>query len=82
MAPFPGLVRAATTTRSADMALVMNVLEPLMTHSEPSRTALVRSAPRSEPPEGSVMAIAVTSSPVQNPGSHRSFCESVPRSKR
>ena len=28
------------------------------------------------------MAIAVTSSPVQNPGSHRSFCESVQRSKR
>ena len=28
------------------------------------------------------MAIAVTNSPVQNPGSHRSFCESVARSKR
>jgi hypothetical protein len=53
--------------------LVMNVFDPLMTHSDPSRTALVRRAARSDPPEGSVMAMAVTSSPVQNGGSQRSF---------
>ena len=48
--------------------LVMKVFDPLSTQSSPSRTAVVFSAARSEPPLGSVIAIAVTSSPVQKPG--------------
>ncbi len=72
-------VRAATTTMSAEPPLVMKVFEPLMTQSSPSRTAVVRSAARSEPPDGSVMPIAVSSSPVQKRGSHRSFCSSLVR---
>ncbi len=32
---------------------------------------------RSEPMPGSVMAMAVMSSPEQMPGSHRAFCSSV-----
>ena len=60
----------------------MNVLEPLRIQSSPSRTAVVFSAARSEPPLGSVMAMAVTISPEQKPGSHRCFCSSVPRSTR
>ena len=51
----------------------MNVLEPLMTQSSPSRTAVVFRAARSEPPLGSVMPIAVSSSPEQNRGSQRSL---------
>ena len=46
----------------------MKVLEPLRTQSSPSRTAVVFSAARSEPPDGSVIAIAVTSSPVAHAG--------------
>ena len=49
----------------------MNVLEPLRTQSSPSRTAVVFSAARSEPPDGSVIPIAVRISPVQKPGSQR-----------
>ena len=67
LAFFSGLVRAATSTRSAEPPLVMKVLEPLMIQSSPSRTAVVRRLARSEPPPGSVMPIAVTSSPVARP---------------
>ena len=41
MAFFSGLVRAATSTRSAEPPLVMKVLDPLRIQSSPSRTALV-----------------------------------------
>ena len=61
----------------------MNVLLPLTIQSpEPSsaRTAVVLRAARSDPPDGSVMAIALTSSPDAIPGSQRCFCSSVPRS--
>ena len=61
---------------------MMKVFEPFSTQSSPSRTALVFRAARSEPPEGSVMAIAVISSPVQNLGSQRCFWSSVHRSTR
>ena len=60
----------------------MNVFDPLITHSSPSLTAVVFSAARSEPPLGSVMPIAVSSSPEQNRGSQRSFCSSVVRCTR
>jgi len=57
--------------------LVIKVLEPLMIQSSPSLTAVVLSEARSEPPEGSVIPMAVSSSPVQNFGSQRCFCSSV-----
>jgi hypothetical protein len=59
--------------------LLMKVLLPLMTHSSPSRTAVVRQALTSEPPPGSVMATARMVLPAQMSGSQRCFCSSVPR---
>lgn len=53
-----------------------------MIQSEPSLTAVVRSAARSDPPLGSVMPIAVIISPEQNGGSQRFFCSSVVSSTR
>ena len=79
LAFFSGLVRAATTTMSAEPPLVMKVLEPLMTQSSPSRTAVVLRLARSEPPPGSVMPMAVTSSPVAERGSQRARCSSLVR---
>ena len=81
-APLSGSVRATTSTRSALMPLVMNVLDPLSTQSEPSRRAVVRSPCRSEPAPGSLMAMAVIISPVTNGGSQRCFCSSVVRRSR
>ena len=43
---------------------------------------MVFSAARSDPPDGSVIAMAATISPVQNLGSQRCFCSSVHRSTR
>ncbi|MNJ53934.1 hypothetical protein D3C77_493530 [compost metagenome] len=79
LAPAPGSVLHTTTTMSQDRPLLMKVLLPLITHSSPSRTAVVRMALRSEPVPGSVMATASTVSPVQIFGSHCCFCASVPR---
>ena len=76
-APFSGSVFATTITRSELMPLVMNVFEPLSTQSSPSRTAVVLMPCRSEPAAGSLIAIAVISSPEQNPGNQRAFCSSV-----
>ena len=78
LAPLPGSVIAATITRSACMPLVMKILEPLSTHSSPSRTAWVRIPCTSEPAPGSVMARAPTASPLTIFGSQRSFWASVP----
>ena len=69
-------------TRPACAPLVMKVLEPLMTHSSPSRLAVVFRPWRSEPASGSVMPIAVIISPLQNFGSQRCFCSSVVRRVR
>lgn len=46
----------------------MKVFEPLMIQSSPSRTAVVFSAARSEPPEGSVIAMAQIFSPARHCG--------------
>ena len=73
------LPRAATSTMSAEPPLVMKVLEPLITQPSPSRTAVVRRFARSDPPPGSVMPMAVTSSPLAARGSQRAFCSSVVR---
>jgi hypothetical protein len=59
------------------MPLVMNVFEPLTTYRSPSRRAVVVIDARSDPMAGSVMAMAVISSPEQMPGSQRAFCSSV-----
>ena len=82
MARLVGSVRAATSTRSALKPLVMNVFEPFTTYASPSRTAVVLRLARSLPPLGSVIPIAVTSSPVQNRGSQRSRCSGVVSSTR
>ncbi len=58
----------------------MKVLLPLTTQWSPSRTAVVFSAARSEPPPGSVIAMAQILSPEAIGGSQRSFCSWVPRS--
>ncbi len=60
----------------------MKVLEPLRIQSSPSRTAVVFNAARSEPPEASVMPMAVRMSPETKPGSQRSRCSSVVSSTR
>ena len=72
----------AVTVTSAVMSvpeLVMKHLEPLITHSSPSRTAVVRVPPASDPPSGSVSPNAPSASPEQSLGSHCCFCSSVPK---
>ena len=61
-------------------ALVMNALVPLTTHSVPSpdSTAVVRVAPASEPPPGSVNPNAASRVPAHSSGSHSRFCSSDP----
>lgn len=61
--------------------LVMKHLLPLMTHSfvDSSRRAVVRVAPASEPPSGSVRPNAPSTSPEQRRGSHSSFWACVPK---
>ena len=76
--PCVGSVLTTTPTRPACRPFEMNVFEPLMTYSSPSRTARVRIACRSEPALGSVIAIAPTSSPVAMRDNQSRFCASVP----
>ena len=59
------------------MPLEMKVLAPLSRKWSPRSTAWVRMPCRSEPVPGSVIAIAVISSPLQKPGSQRRFCSSL-----
>ena len=73
-------VRAVTVT-SAEIsvpAFVMNILAPSTTHSPPSRRALVRVAPASEPAPGSVSPKAARRRPDASCGSHRCFCSGLP----
>ena len=74
-------VTAVTVTRPVMSVpeLVMNDFVPVMTHSSPSRTAVVRVAPASEPPPGSVRPKAPSISPVTRRGSHSRRCSSVPK---
>jgi hypothetical protein len=71
--------RAQTTMWSAKVALPIQRLAPLRTHSSPSRFAVVR-RPRatSEPPVGSVRANAPIFSRRNISGSQRSRCSSEP----
>ena len=72
-----GSVFTAVTTRSALIPLVMNVFEPFTRKWPFSRRALVDMPARSEPMPGSVIAIAVISSPETIPPSQRSRCSVV-----
>jgi hypothetical protein len=71
-----GSVLTAAITRSALIPFVMNVFVPFTTYSSPSRSAEAAIAARSDPVSGSVIAIAVISSPLAMPGSQRSRCSS------
>ena len=74
-----GRVRANTTNRSADGALVMNRFCPSMTQSSPSRTAVVCSPAGLEPAPGSVSANEATTAPEASRPSQAAFCSSVPK---
>ena len=73
-------VTAVTVMRSviAVPELVMKLFAPLITHSPPSSRAVVRVAPASEPPAGSVSPNAPSAFPVASRGSQRAFCSGVP----
>src|SRR6201747_2599147 len=62
-------------------ALLIQVLEPLITRSSPSARAVVVIACRSEPPPGSVSAIVARISPVAIPGRYFCFCSEVPNNE-
>jgi hypothetical protein len=74
------LVRARQSAQSDHQAPVVQIFEPLSTHSSPSRTALVSAAATSEPPLGSERSCIQISSPFRMAGRCRSFCSSVPKS--
>jgi hypothetical protein len=76
--PVPVIAVTVTIEVMSVPALVMNALEPLITHSSPSRRAVVRVAPASEPPPGSVSPKAPSRSPAASAGNHRRFCSGVP----
>jgi len=59
-------------------ALVMNCLEPLITHSPSSSTARVCVLPASDPASGSVSPNAPSCSPEHSLGSQSRFCSSEP----
>ena len=69
-----GLVRQKTSTLSARVPLVMNILDPSMTHSPPSFTAVVRVWVGSDPAPGSVMPVARMAWPSTRGGRSFSFC--------
>ncbi len=73
-----GSVRAKTMKTSASGALVMYRLAPLITHSSPSRCALVVRVEGSEPASASVSANDARTSPEAILGSQSAFCSSVP----
>lgn len=76
-------VTAVTVTRPVMSVpeLVMKHFVPLMIQSpvSPSRTAVVRVPPASEPASGSVSPNAPRTSPLHSFGSHSCFCSSVPK---
>lgn len=77
---------AVTVTRPVMSVpeLVMKHFVPLITHSPvaSSTLAVVRVAPASEPPSGSVRPNAPRISPAHSRGSHSAFCSSVPNKWR
>jgi hypothetical protein len=75
------LVRARHSAQSDHQAPVVQTLEPLTTHSSPSRTAVVRAPATSDPPLGSERNCIHSSSPRRMAGTCRRFCSSVPSSR-
>ncbi len=74
----PSSVRAHTTATSEIEPLVIHILVPSITQSEPSRLAVVRIPAGLEPKSGSVSPKQPTASPAAIRGSHSSFCSSLP----
>jgi hypothetical protein len=74
----PSSVRAHTVATSAIVPFVIHIFDPFSTQSDPSRRAVVRIEPGSEPASGSVRPKQPTYVPSCSPGSHRCFCSSEP----
>ena len=82
--PFSRVPVTAVTVTSEVMSvpeLVMNCLLPLITHSSPSRLAVVLVAPASDPAPGSVRPKPASLRPATRSGSHFCFCSSLPKWK-
>ena len=77
----PPSLRAQTTATSAIPPLVIHILVPLSTQSDPSRRALVRIDDGSDPESGSVSPKHPMTSPAAMRGSHSSFCSSDPKAQ-
>ena len=71
-------VTVSTTAVSAMPPLVMKFFDPLISQCWPSRTAVVRMPPASEPEPGSVSPQQPTFSPFASGGRKRRFCSSLP----
>ncbi len=67
---------AHSTTASARMPVVTKIFSPLITHSSPSRVAVVDTIEGSEPQPGSVIAMESVR------WLHFSFCSGVPAADR
>ncbi len=78
-APSSRSVLAHTTATSATEPLVIHILAPLSTQSSPSRRAVVRMPPGSEPKSGSVRPKQPSARPAAMRGSHSCFCSSLPQ---
>ena len=78
--PASPLVRAKIMSYWALWMPVFHVFSPLITHSSPSRTAVVSMWVASEPCCGSVMPNAKPSRPSARSSIHSAFCSSVPYS--
>jgi hypothetical protein len=77
--PCGSSVRHITIRKSARLPLLVNHLWPLITHSSPSRRAVVRRERGSEPGwSGSVIEKPDSSFPSVSGTSHFCFCSSVP----
>ncbi len=73
-----GSVRASMNIQFAFCAPEVQILEPLITYSSPSRTARVCSDARSEPEPGSEKPWHHCTSPLRIRGRCSAFCSSVP----
>ena len=71
-------VRARIRPQSAHHAPVVQIFDPLSTHSSPSRTAVVWAPATSDPPVGSERSCIQISSPRRMAGMCSRFCSSVP----
>ena len=74
----PSSVRPHTTATSAIEPLVIHILRPSSTQSDPSRLARVAMPAGSEPWSGSVRPKQPIASPAAIRGSHCCFCSSLP----